>query len=259
MILHIWMCFNVYRYDSTIRFYWKICYQMLSMFIVSRQSRFFVGVASDFDWHWVFAAQTFWMSFWHPVSRGTVWPRIVGWSLNSDPWHRYQMKAYTPSKTPLTEMQTKAGFPNNEISFRAGVFTTLQFHFCEGSVLYWLKKILSKHLTILKIFKISARMPYIKQVSTSVLTLLCLISAQSTQDPNSAVRTGFAPKNMSKTCHERIPIPEILNTPYDTSTAAGIFLTPEKNAQKHVPCLVDNRPKFCTIIVPSWCNGRGLR
>ena len=33
-----------------------------------------------------------------------------------------------------------AGFPNNEISFRAGVFTTLQFHFCEGSVFVLIEK-----------------------------------------------------------------------------------------------------------------------
>ena len=254
------MFLNVHRYDSTIRFYWKIY-----VINVYRQSSVSIFCWCCL-WFWLtlgFCRPDILNEFLTSSQPGrTVWPRIVGWSLNSDPWHRYQMKAYTPSKTPLTQMQTKAGFPNNEISFRTGVFTTLQFHFCEGSVLYWLKKILSKHLTILKIFKISARMPYIKQVSTSVLTLLCLISAQSTQDPNSAVRTGFAPKNMSKACHERIPIPEILNTPYNTSTAARqptFFLTPEKNAQKHVPCLVDNRPKFCTIIVPSWCNGRGLR
>ena len=200
------------------------------------------------------------LTFW----RRTVWPRIVGWSLNSDPWHRYQMKAYTPSKTPLTEMQTKAGFPNNEISFRAGVFTTLQFHFCEGSVFVLIEKDTFETFNHFEEFQDFGKNALYQAslYSTWVLTLLCLILAQSTQDPNSAVRTGFAPKNMSKTCHERIPSPEILNTPYNTSTAAqqpAFFLTPEKNAQKHVPCLVDNRPKFCTIIVPSWCNGRGLR
>lgn len=112
------------------------------------------------------------LTFW----RRTVWPRIVGWSLNSDPWHRYQMKAYTPSKTPLTEMQTKAGFPNNEISFRAGVFTTLQFHFCEGSVFVLIEKDTFETFNHFEEFQDFGKNALYQAslYSTWVLTLLCL-------------------------------------------------------------------------------------